>query len=254
MPETAVFSHLTAAALWGFPLPLWVSTTDVHVSTPVGTRARRGKTVIGHQTRFDGNVRDLDGLRVTSPALTWCQLAESLEVPDLIAAAEFAVTGNAYARQLPIATFDELAEVSGVLEGGSGTRRRSKALAFSREGALSRPESLLRYLLVTAGLPEPRINENCNDRRGSFIALADLSWPDYRVAVEYEGDHHRDVAQFRRDIRRFEKLADHEWAAIRVSADDLFDRPQEQVTRVASRLAARGWTGRAVATSLKFVR
>ena len=254
MPESAAFSHLTAAALWGFPLPLWVSTEAVHVATPIGTRARRGKKVVGHQSRLEGNVRQLGGLRVTSPALTWCQLAESLNVPDLIAAAEFAVTGNAYARQLPIATVDELAALSTVLEGGHGTRRRAEALAFAREGALSRPESLLRYLLVTSGLPDPRINENCNDRRGSFIALADLSWPEYRVAVEYEGDYHRDVAQFRRDIRRFEKLADHEWAAIRVSADDLFDRPQEQVIRVASRLAAKGWPGRARPTSLTFAR
>jgi len=245
MPVDAAFSHLTAATLWGFPLPAWVPNSAVHISTPVGTRARRGKGIVGHQVELSRRVADLRGLRLTSAALTWCQLAETLDVPDLLAAAEWAITGNPYERQLPVATASELAMLSTELAGGHGHLRRRSVLALARDGALSRPESLLRLVLIASGIPEPRINENCNDSRGYFIALADLSWPQYRVAVEYEDDHHRGKTQFRSDIHRFEKLADHGWAAIRVSADDLFDRTGETVTRVASRLAARGWRGTA---------
>jgi hypothetical protein len=245
MPVDAAFSHLTAATLWGFPLPAWAVDNAVHVSTPVGTRARRGKGIAGHQVELSGRVANLRGLRVTSAALTWCQLAETLDLPDLLAAAEWAVTGNPYERQVPIAGFENLRGLSTELAGGHGHRRRREALSLAREGALSRPESLLRFVLVASGIPEPRINENCNDSHGYFIALADLSWPHYRVAAEYEGDRHRGRSQFRSDIHRFERLADHEWAAIRVSADDLFDRTEETVARVASRLAARGWRGAA---------
>ena len=248
MPAGAAFSHVTAAALWGYPLPAWVAHDDIHVCTPIGTRARRGKGVAGHESRINGRVAEVRGLRLTSAALTWCQLAETLDVPDLLAAAEFAITGNPYERQLPIAKLEHLEAVTADLVGTHGHRHRRAALALTREGALSRPESLLRFVLVASGLPEPRINENCNDDRGLFIALADLSWPQYRVAVEYEGDHHRGLTRFRSDIHRFEKLADHGWAAIRVSADDLFDRTDETVARVASRLAARGWRGTASGT------
>jgi len=42
-----------------------------------------------------------------------------------------------------------------------------------------------------------------------------------KIALEYEGDHHRtDRRQFRRDIRRFEALADMGWLTIRVTAED----------------------------------
>ena len=185
---------------------------------------------------------------MSSPALTWSQLAETLDVADLVAAAEWAITVNAFERRLPIAALEDLVFSSATMAGSRGHLRREKALYLARAGALSRPESLLRFVLVSAGIPDPRINENCNDARGSFLALADLSWPEYRVAVEYEGDHHRGVAQFRNDIHRFERLADHGWASIRVSADDLFDRTGETVSRVASRLAERGWRGSASGT------
>jgi len=177
-----------------------------------------------------------------------------LEVPDLLACAEFAITGNPYENRLALTSLENLAAAAGIVAGGHGHRARTTVLRFARAGALSRPESLLRYLLVKSGLPNPRINENCNDSRGSFIALADLSWPAFRVAAEYEGDHHRGVSQFRSDIHRFEKLADHHWAAVRISADDLFDRPDQTVARVASRLAERGWKGKARYPGIRFIR
>lgn len=254
MPASAAFSHATAAEIWGFPLPLQFAADAIHIVVPVGTRAPRGKAVRGHQSRSADDTRLRGGLRVTSPAMTWCDLADVLELPDLIACAEFVITGNPYENRLPLASLDQLVAAARSVTGSHGHRARMAALNFAREGALSRPESLLRYLLVSSGIPDPRVNEYCNDARGSFIALADLSWPEFRVAVEYEGDHHRGVSQFRSDIHRFEKLADHNWAAVRISADDLFDRPAETVARVASRLTARGWTGTARYDGIRFAR
>jgi len=67
-----------------------------------------------------------------------------------------------------------------------------------------------------------------------------------KVALEYEGDHHRGVRQFRDDIRRIERLADNGWLVIKVSADDVFDRPRELVDRVVRRLASRGLSARGI--------
>lgn len=254
MPDRSAFSHSTAAAIWGFPLPLRFSADAIHVVVPVGFRAPRGKTVRGHQSRSADDIRVRGGLRLTSPATTWCDLAELLDLPDLLACAEFAISGNPYENRLALSSLDGLADAARNVAGGHGHRARNAVLGFAQEGALSRPESLLRYLFVQSGVPNPRINENCNDSRGSFIALADLSWPEFRVAAEYEGDHHREVSQFRSDIRRFERLADHHWAAVRISADDLFDRPAQTVARIASRLNERGWTGTARYNGIRFTR
>ena len=46
-----------------------------------------------------------------------------------------------------------------------------------------------------------------------------MGWEDLKIAVEYDGDHHRtDRAQFARDITRLEELADLGWTVIRVAA------------------------------------
>jgi very-short-patch-repair endonuclease len=53
------------------------------------------------------------------------------------------------------------------------------------------------------------------------VAVLDMGWESIKLAVEYEGDHHRtDRRQFNKDIRRAEALADLGWIGIRVTAED----------------------------------
>ena len=240
MHPAHAFSHATAAALWGMPLPRSVDEGVIHVSAPAPLRAPEGKRVSGH--RVTGLVAmDRVGLRVTTPALTWVQLSEALAPHDLVAAADYAITGNPFVNVLPLAT---LAELGAAHARGAGRGRRARALALPlvQAGALSRPESLVRVLLMRAGIPAPQVNASIVDARGSFVAMPDLAWPEFTFAIEYEGDHHREVRQFRRDIRRIEVLIDLGWSVMKVSADDLFDRPDELIARVLQRLISRGWT------------
>ncbi|TBN57284.1 hypothetical protein EYE40_07660 [Glaciihabitans arcticus] len=115
---------------------------------------------------------------------------------------------------------------------------------------MSRPESLSRLLFDRAGLPEALINTPVYDDRGAFLAMPDESWPEFRVAYEYEGDYHREVGQFRRDLGRVERLIDHDWAVTKASADDLYGAPIALVQRVARRLTRAGWTGRPILRQL----
>ena len=112
-----------------------------------------------------------------------------------------------------------------------------------REGAFSRPETFTRLLVTRCGLPQPLINADVLGARGEFIAMPDLQWTRYRVALEYQGDHHRGSRQFRDDIARLEKLIDADWLVVQVTAAELFDNPAIVVERVARRLRSRGWTG-----------
>lgn len=236
------FSHSTAAALWGMPLPQHVDLSRLHVSAPAPLRAPEGVGVVGHSIRMpESTVAVHHGLPIVSPAMTWVHLAELLAVADLVAVGDFAITGSPFTNLLPITSIDEVVSADSTARTRRGRRARQVALPLLREGPLSRPESLLRFLLVSAGLPEPEINPSVVDALGSFVAMPDLAWPRYRFAIEYEGDHHRGVAQFRRDIRRIESLIDADWGVMKVTADDLFDRPDELVARVIRRLVARGW-------------
>lgn len=244
MPPGAVFSHSTAALLWGMPMPL-AREKQLHVTVAVGQRAPRARAVVGHQQCLRAGERvTTNGLSVTSPAATWAQLAELLSLEDLIAVAEHIVTGNPYEKRLPLAEVADLEAALAVRSGGAGHRSRVAALIEARVGAFSRPETFVRLLLVRCGVPHPAINEDVYDKLGRFVAMPDLQWPEFRVALEYQGDHHRSTKQFRRDISRLEKLVDADWLVVQVTAAELYGDPRVIVERVARRLASRGWSGR----------
>ena len=116
------------------------------------------------------------------------------------------------------------------------------AVGSVRVGPLSRPESLQRLQLVRAGVPEPALNVRVEDRAGRLISMADLSWPEYRVLLEYEGDGHRTSrTKFLSDMTRGENYADGGWFPMRSHAGYVFGNPNELTRRVARRLSERGW-------------
>lgn len=83
--------------------------------------------------------------------------------------------------------------------------------------------SLLRHLVLTAGLPEPTINADVRDSHGGWIARPDLSYPERRIAIEYDGRHHfDDRRQWENDIARRHNLEDEGWVVRIVTSRDVF--------------------------------
>lgn len=75
--------------------------------------------------------------------------------------------------------------------------------------------------------------------------FAGLAWVEFKVGVEYDGDHHRtDKVQWRRDNEKRERLRAHGWILIIVTAQNLIDEMSiaELALRIARRLAERGAT------------
>lgn len=239
------FSHVTAAALWGVPLPETTSHTAVHVSCPFPGRAPSGRGVVGHRWRLDGSdVGMIGALPVTSPSITWVQLSASMSWTELVVTADYFVTGRPFDNILPLASLDDLRGAHRAAGDSRGAVARRRALEFASDGPFSRPESQVGILFRLGGLPQPLVNSAVHDSRGSFLALPDAIWEEYRVAFEYEGDHHRRQGQFRRDVQRVERLVDHGWIVVRATARDLYAEPMELLDRVARRLRSRGWGGR----------
>ena len=115
--------------------------------------------------------------------------------------------------------------------------RAAKALDVADGSAESPPESLTRILLIAAGFPRPVTQILIRDDDGHPVYRLDMGWPQYKVAVEYDGAQHwTDPARRARDIERLEFLAARGWTIIRVSWMQLRDQPKTVVNRVARAL------------------
>jgi len=217
------FSHLSAARLWGAPLP--PRAADVHVTLPGGPRAR-SRGVVGHESTA-GEIGIRAGLPVSDPATLFCELAGLLDVPALVAVGDHLVLDP---RVLdphdlrPYLTADALRRAVRSA-GGRGIRTARAAVALVRVGAESPMETALRLLACNAGLPEPVLQYELRDGH-RLIGWFDLAWPERRLFAEFDGDQHRTSRrQYERDMRRLDAAADAGWRVIRVRAPGILSDP-----------------------------
>ncbi len=113
------------------------------------------------------------------------------------------------------------------------------ALGFAREGVESPKETETRLMIVMAGMPEPVVQHVIRSR-GRRLARVDLAYVAERIAIEYEGDHHRtDRAQWREDIRRQRELEEAGWLVIRLTQHDLRAGRAVFIARLRRALATR---------------
>lgn len=232
--ERIVFSHVTAARLYGAPLPRRCEEDDaLHVSVPAGERSPQIAGIRSH-TIAAWSPTLVGGLPVTSPAQTWLDLVPLLDRLSSIAVADYLVSGTA-----PWTTRDHLEAIVAASPGRRGVKHARAQLPSVRTGVDSPGESRLRLLLTDAGLPEPAVNFTLLDRTGTALARADLAYPIERVALEYEGDIHRvDRQVWMKDLRRRERVEDLGWRMVRVTASDLHE-PAALLTRMRKLLARR---------------
>lgn len=250
------FSHATAAALIGMPLP-WSSPDDLlHVSAIPPTREPRLGGVIGHRMRLDAAHLTLaEGVPVPVPSEIWAQLGallcprgcgrshrradegdrartQVLHELDLVIAADWLLASGSTAAELRAT----LARVR-----RRGRRALDRALDDARAGSESPKETETRLVLMRAGLPEPEVNATLLDARGRFVARLDLGYPEYRVAIEYDGRHHADAAQFTRDADRWAAIEAEGWILVRVLSHHLDTPGPSVLARVRRALLSRGW-------------
>lgn len=243
MTDHEFFSHVSAAIIWGLPMPpsaVAARPLDVCVHRPrraPDSRDVHGTTVVARLARVVQH--PASGVRVTSPASTWAMLGAVLVHPyDLIA------VGDAIARvrmhdddPAPLAG---LAQLGAVVDAGRrvGVAHLRAALPRISERSRSRPETWLRLLIEDAGLPAPRVNFDVIER-GVWLGQVDLAFPERRVALEYEGEHHlTDPAQWAKDIARYERFIEAGWRVIRVTKGDVFGDSREMLARVCRALDA----------------
>ncbi|GAA1958737.1 type IV toxin-antitoxin system AbiEi family antitoxin [Microbacterium deminutum] len=219
----AAFSHLTAARLHGLPLPAEHERADIfEITVPRGQRAPRGNAVRGHQAQL--GPKDVDkrtGVHATTPERTFCDLAACLTLGQLVAVGDTLIR-----RHGGLLTRKDLERNVASYRGRRNIRRLRRALELLDQDAESPKESELRVAIIEAGFPTPTCNESVFDGRGRLVGRVDLAYPALKIAIEYEGDYHRQQDQWRADLKRRRRLEALGWTYLSVTQADL-DGPED---------------------------
>ncbi|MBM6400622.1 hypothetical protein [Phycicoccus sonneratiae] len=233
LPADCAFSHVTAARLWGLPLPAPLERDDTLDVMRRSERAPVERTGCrGHRGLERRRVVELDGLRVTDPADTWVDLAavrrHRLDRDDLVAVGDAVVTRWARpgVRRSAVEVADALDPLRRALAARGSPRGATllvEALALVRPGVRSARETRSRLLFVAAGFPEPEPCAPLHARGGGWLAEGDLVWHAQRVVGEYQGEVHGSRSARSTDAARNGLLGDEDWTVLEIFAEDHAD-------------------------------
>jgi len=245
LPPEVFFSHRTAAAIWGLPLPA-VPDTKLEIArfAPASGPRRSGlqsRSVRPHLAR----VVTHRGVRVTDPASTWAMLAPQLSLRDAVALGDAAIhhrriPGTLRLERPALALLEELRHLASFRRPGAGLLRKILPL-LSRQCA-SAPETHLRLALQEWTLPPFTLDHDVYDSAGRLLGCSEIAFPEYRLALEYEGSHHlTDPQQWDRDIEKYSDYSKIGWEVIRVTSRLLYQRPMELRDTIIDALQRKGW-------------
>lgn len=236
----------SAVRAWGLPFPVrWREDEKLEVAAPLGASPPRTVGVKGRRLSVDrARTWRVGPVAVVDPIAAVFSCAAELTVTQAVVLIDALLTdADNYPGLLPgrpVYSRDDIAarlKAWGPFKGCASIRA---ALAMARDKVESPKETETRLMMVAGGLPEPLVQyEEYDGVR--LVARIDLAYPEWKIAIEYEGDRHRtDKEQWRRDIRRQRELDDRGWIVIRLTQADLRDVAAllDRIRRaIASRIA-----------------
>lgn len=231
------FTGVTAAGLAGAPLPARASRGPLRVVSHGALAPMRRRGVIG-TNRMTTDTHLIAGIPVVPPLDAAVAACREVASHDVTAILDFYLTGDRGIGAL--LSIDQLNRYVMDTGGVAGIATFRRAAVMARVGSWARPETLTRVLLDRAGFPRAELNQPLTS---TGILIPDLSWPRYRVALEYNGGHHDSPDRHSLDLSRLDRYADIGWSVLNVERSELFDRPGSVIARTARRLISRGWTG-----------
>jgi hypothetical protein len=227
---TAVLSHGSAAALWGFgERPDPGGAARIELTVP-GARGRRRPGLSIHAAQIGERERGtFRGVPVTTVTRTLLDLAGTLSGERL----ERLLDGCQRARRLDAGRL-ERALIDAAGRRGAGRLRRALD-AVHPEGALTRSELERRTLrlIERAGLPRPEANARLHGRE------VDLLWREHGLVVELDGRaHHASRSAFEADRRRDADLQARGIRVLRFTWRQVTGEPEWVLRRIAALLGA----------------
>ena len=234
LPAHAFAMGSTAGAVWQLPLPGPLETrafAEPMIGVPAPANRIRRPGIRGRSVAVDPAVIGTwRGVRIASPARTWIDLSAELSPADLVA-----VTDRLIHHRAPLCSLEDLRAEAMRHPRQKGAASRVRSLQLANDRSESRRESLLRVLLIEAGLPVPECNVEIWDG-ARHVARVDMLYREQRLVLEYQGDHHRDPDQWSRDQMRRAELEALGYTVTYVTRRD-FDDPERLAARVRRLLA-----------------
>ncbi len=227
----AVASHRAAAFIWGL---LGFSRPSADVSVATGRSQPTGGAVRTTLRLLPGHVTVRERIPVTRVARTIFDLAgfEPLERTKLI-------VDDALSRRL--CTQKQLDDVFFALarRGRRGTAAMREILEDLGPGYVapaSELERSARRLFAERGIPMPAFEVHLGD--DDLIGRVDCTWREAKLVVELDSQRfHGSRLARERDRLRDNRLVAAGWRVIRVTWEDLRDRPDEVVAQILAALA-----------------
>lgn len=221
------FGGVTAARAWGLPVPAeWKTTEPLDVVVGSSGAAPRTPGVTGHRMREErAETVILNGHPVVDPVAALFMCAKDLTIAQAVAILDALLTTSSNYPDLgpgrPMSTRKKVADRLDQWWRFPGSRTIRSALPRARELVESPKETETRLLLIENGLPEPVVQYEVWAGR-QFLGRTDLAYPEWKIAIEYEGDGHRtDKEQWRKDIQRQRHLESEGWIVLRLTQADL---------------------------------
>ena len=221
---TAVLSHFSAAAFWGFVE--WDE--RVPEVTVVGTATRLHAGIRVHRTRRLERVDYVhrDGIPLTGPPRTLVDLAGSLSALDL---------RQAMRRAQGLRLVNERAILAALTRAGkrAGARALRALLAASPAPTRTVLEDVVLDLILRGGLAHPDVNKPLWIGRRRVIP--DFRWPDQRLVVEADGAAWHDNPLARADDAERQALLEaHGERVVRVTWEQAVAHPRQSLERMAA--------------------
>ena len=204
-------------------------------------RLRNDLVDSGERNLSDGDVMEINGLRVTTPLRTAWDLGRVRYTDQAIAGLDALFRLEAFTRAEFLAGIERFRRMRFVT-----VLRAIGPLADGR--AASPGESVLRLRWIEAGLPTPQPQlEVWKD--GTLLAMLDIATAEIRYAAEFDGkEWHSSPAQREHDSRRRETVEDQGWMVDVFVASDVWGRQQNAEARLrAGAIGARQRLGGRVA-------
>lgn len=199
LPPGSAFSHLTGARLHRLWLPRVPEWLPVQATLPPkAIRPERQRLWIARTRARLVRPDHLDGLPVVPLPKLIGQLAEDLELIDLVVAIDCAMHEH-HVR------LEDLVEAIRPRQRG-GPRLRA-ALSLSDGRSESAWESILRLVYQLCGFTRIRPQQVIRDARDAIVARADLALLGTNRISEYDGADHRGREQHQSDLRREKALS-----------------------------------------------
>lgn len=185
--QPLVFSHASAAVLWGAPL-LYADMRLLHVTRPGRAQRRSAGVVVHRSTLGDDDVTEIDGLLVTTRERTLLDLARTLPWPQVLLPVDHLLGALNPAPDLDPAGIGARDELKSRLSRGSRGRAAGMAAvdrADARSGSAGESLSRGQMYLLRVPIPDLQVPFARGDQAGEDVV--DFDWPSLGRFGEFDG-------------------------------------------------------------------